>query len=128
MTKILKKILVKLVHSNKYSFEKKYIKYFNNFKYIQNPRYTFLTCSDSRISNIDLLPENDAFIIRNIGNQILTNTGSVQYGISMLKTPVLFVLGHSDCGAIKSKLQDNSNAIHDINQELKKMRFMNFCI
>ena len=49
---------------------------------------------------------NHVFTIENIGNQIQTAEGSVDYGILHLKTPVLLILGHSDCGAIKAALSD----------------------
>jgi len=72
----------------------------------QAPRATVVTCSDSRVQSSawDATPENDAFTIRNIGNQVSNAYGSVQYGLEHLNTPVLIVLGHTGCGAVKAAM------------------------
>ena len=83
----------------------------------QAPRATVLSCSDSRVQSvtIDDTPINDLFFIRNIGNQIDTAKGSVKYGVQFLHTPVLLIIGHVDCGAIKA-------AIGDYKQQPKALR------
>jgi carbonic anhydrase len=92
--------------------------YFKRYSTRQTPIATVLTCSDSRVQMSTLYekPENDIFVIRNIGNQLHTVAGSIEYGINYLNTPVMMVMGHSDCGAIKaacshSKHQTLSSAI-----------------
>lgn len=72
----------------------------------QAPRATVVTCSDSRVQSSawDATPENDAFTIRNIGNQVSNAYGSVEYGLEHLNTPVLIVLGHTGCGAVKATM------------------------
>ncbi|MCF6154953.1 MAG: hypothetical protein E3K36_06805 [Candidatus Brocadia sp.] len=69
----------------------------------QNPYITLLTCADSRVQGnilgIDIF--NKVFIIRNAGNQVAINRGSIEYSLFVLKTPVMLVLGHTDCGAVK---------------------------
>ncbi|MBU6391229.1 MAG: carbonic anhydrase [Planctomycetota bacterium] len=69
----------------------------------QNPYITLLTCADSRVQGnilgIDIF--NKIFIIRNAGNQVAINRGTVEYSILVLHTPVMLVLGHTDCGAVK---------------------------
>lgn len=69
----------------------------------QNPYITLLTCADSRVQGeilgIDIF--NKVFIIRNAGNQVAINRGSIEYSILVLNTPVMLVLGHTDCGAVK---------------------------
>jgi len=86
----------------------------------QNPRVTLVSCSDSRVQNtaIDASPENDLFVIRNIGNQLITNEGSIAYGIKHLKTPILLIMGHSRCGAIKAAMSDYSAENSDIRREV----------
>ena len=83
-------------------------KYFKPFADGQKPRATLVTCSDSRVQShaFDASPDNDLFTIRNIGNQIATAAGSVQYGVEHLKTPLLVILGHSGCGAVKAAMGD----------------------
>lgn len=78
--------------------------HFQTFHDIQNPRVTMLLCSDSRVQvdNFSHGAENDIFVARNIGNQYVTTKGSVEYGVNVLKTPVLLIIGHSHCGAIKA--------------------------
>ena len=69
----------------------------------QNPYITLVTCSDSRVQGeilgIDIF--NKVFIIRNAGNQVAINRGSIEYSILVLGTPVMLVLGHTNCGAVQ---------------------------
>ncbi len=73
----------------------------------QSPQVTMLTCSDSRVSSQIIVqdPVNRVFIIKNIGNQVATCQGSLDYGIYHLKTPLLIIVGHTDCGAIKARMK-----------------------
>ena len=66
---------------------------------------------------------NHVFHIRNIGNQIENNFGSVDYGIHHLKTPILLILGHTDCGAVKASQIDFSKESDEIRQELYPLHF-----
>ena len=76
----------------------------------QRPWATVLTCSDSRVSPswvFDTTP-GDLFVIRNAGNSAFDEaTASVEYGISVLKTPLLMVMGHSGCGAVTAAMDAN---------------------
>lgn len=89
----------------------------------QTPRATVLMCSDSRVDGdaIDKNRVNDHFVIRNIGNQIETASGSVEYGINHLHTPVLLIVGHSGCGAIVAGKGDFSKESARIQEELKSL-------
>ena len=89
----------------------------------QSPRITLVTCSDSRVQNtaLDKTPENDLFIIRNIGNQLSTSEGSVTYGIRHLHTPILLIVGHSRCGAIKAAMSDYSGETSAIRKEISTL-------
>lgn len=79
-------------------------KFFQELAKGQKPRATVVTCSDSRVHTnmLDSTPEGDLFMIRDIGNQITTATGSVQYGVNHLGSSLVLVIGHSSCGAIKA--------------------------
>lgn len=90
----------------------------------QSPRATVVMCSDSRIQSdvFHKSPVNDLFFIRNIGNQIATTEGSVEYGIYHLNTPVLLIIGHSNCGAIHAALGDYSKELAPIRQELDHLK------
>ncbi len=89
----------------------------------QNPRATVVACSDSRVQTkaFNESPINDLFFIRNIGNQIKSAEGSVEYGINHLHTPVLLIIGHSHCGAIQTALGDYSKESKAIRQELDNL-------
>ncbi len=89
----------------------------------QSPRVTLISCSDSRVQNdaIDPDPENDLFVIRNIGNQITSNEGSVAYGIDHLHTLVLLIMGHSRCGAVKAAMSDYSGETSSIRKEISTL-------
>lgn len=86
----------------------------------QRPRATIVTCSDSRIHTnmLDKTPEGDLFMVRNIGNQISTSKGSVQYGVNHLASSLLLIVGHSRCGAIGAALGDYSALEEPIRKEL----------
>ncbi|HYR05514.1 MAG TPA: carbonic anhydrase [Gallionella sp.] len=86
----------------------------------QKPRATVVTCSDSRVHTnmLDKTPEGDLFMVRNIGNQLATAKGSVQYGVNHLGSSLLLFIGHSACGAIKAASSDYSTLEEPIKKEL----------
>lgn len=64
---------------------------------------TVITCSDSRVPVERIFDTGvmDTFVIRVAGNVMDTDeVGSVEYGLSHVHTPVLVVLGHTQCGAV----------------------------
>jgi len=93
---------------------------FHKYSEQQNPRATVVACSDSRVQTnvFHKSPVNDLFFVRNIGNQILSTQGSVEYGVRHLHTPVLLIIGHSQCGAILAALGDYSGESPAIVREL----------
>jgi len=73
----------------------------------QNPFAAVLSCADSRIA-----PEyafdagrGDLFVVRVAGN-FATEDGiaSMEYAVSVLKTPLILVLGHQSCGAVSATI------------------------
>ncbi len=90
----------------------------------QHPRATVVTCSDSRVHTnmLDQSPEGDLFMIRDIGNQIETAKGSVEYGINHLGSSLLLIIGHSSCGAIKAASGDYSKLEPAIQKELDTIK------
>lgn len=99
-------------------------KWFKTMADGQTPRATVVTCADSRVHNAawDSSPENDDFIVRNIGNQLKNAHGSVEYGIEHLHTPLLMVIGHTGCGAVKAAMGDTSKLSAPILNELKDLK------
>lgn len=90
----------------------------------QHPRATVVTCSDSRVHTnmLDQSPEGDLFMIRDIGNQIATAKGSVEYGINHLGSSLLLIIGHAKCGAIAAASGDYSELEPAIKQELDTIK------
>jgi SulP family sulfate permease len=113
-------IVAQIVLGNNYFTQTHPHEYFESFSFEQKPYVTLVTCSDSRVPLNSLMPDtsNKVFSIQNIGNQILSTEGSVDYGIYHLKTPMLFFLGHSDCGAIKAYLKGFEDESYNIKHEL----------
>jgi carbonic anhydrase len=79
----------------------------------QNPYAAILSCADSRIA-----PEyafdagrGDLFVCRVAGNFANDDViASLEYGVSVLSTPLIMVLGHDSCGAVSAtikSLKDN---------------------
>lgn len=73
----------------------------------EKPRATIVSCADSRVQADawDDTPENDDFTVRNIGNQVSSSLGGIEYGVEHLHTPVLLIIGHTGCGAVQAALE-----------------------
>lgn len=64
---------------------------------------TVITCSDSRVPVEYIFDAGvmDIFVIRVAGNVCDTDeVGSIEYGLAHVNTPVMVVLGHTQCGAV----------------------------
>jgi carbonic anhydrase len=98
--------------------------YYKPFAEKQHPRATVVTCSDSRVHThaLDKTPDGDLFMVRNIGNQIATAEGSVEYGVLHLHTPLLIIVGHVACGAIKAAQGDYAKLEEPIKRELNTIK------
>lgn len=69
----------------------------------QNPYAAVLGCADSRVSPEYAFDEGqgDLFVTRVAGNFVTPAIlASLEYSVAVLKTPLIFVLGHTGCGAI----------------------------
>ncbi|MBX9787024.1 MAG: carbonic anhydrase [Alphaproteobacteria bacterium] len=121
LTETIKGAIKDLVEDNAAFANQKAEKDFKAFLDIQNPRVTMVLCSDSRVQtdNFSQGAENDIFVARNIGNQFITTAGSIEYGVNVLKTPVLMIVGHSHCGAIKAAMGDVASLPVDIRKEVE---------
>ncbi len=117
-------IIEQLVKGNSLFTQEHSPEYFDSFRQHQTPYITLVTCSDSRVPLQALMPDtsNRIFTIKNIGNQIFSTEGSVDYGIYHLKTSVLLILGHSDCGAIRAYLKGFYEETFNIKHELDFLR------
>ena len=82
---------------------------------------TVLTCSDSRIPVEQIFDAGvmDLFVIRVAGNVCNTDEiGSIEYGLAHVKTPVLIILGHSQCGAVTAVTQQLQGKGHALERNI----------
>jgi carbonic anhydrase len=73
----------------------------------QHPRAIILTCADSRLAPELILDQGlgEMFVLRVAGNVTDADVlGSIEYAVAELKTPLVVVLGHEACGAVKAAL------------------------
>ncbi|MDV8110635.1 carbonic anhydrase [Paraclostridium bifermentans] len=95
---------------NKNTIDKDMRKKLNEDK--QNPYAVILTCSDSRVvpENIFYTGLGELFVVRVAGNVVDdTVLGSIEYAISNLDVPLVVVMGHDNCGAVKGASEKNIN-------------------
>jgi carbonic anhydrase len=77
----------------------------------QNPVAVIIGCSDSRVPPELLFDQGvgDLFVVRVAGNVVsgagAVVKGSVEYAVAELNVPLIMVLGHSNCGAVKSAVK-----------------------
>ncbi|HXM61133.1 MAG TPA: carbonic anhydrase [Terriglobales bacterium] len=77
----------------------------------QYPEAVIVSCADSRVAPEILFDVGlgDVFVVRIAGNVISnagpTVKGSIEYAIAELHVPLIVVLGHSGCGAVKAAMQ-----------------------
>jgi len=75
----------------------------------QTPFVTVLACSDSRVpvEHIFDAGVGDIFVIRIAGNTCnLDQAASLEYGAEHLRTPLIVVMGHTGCGAVRATVED----------------------
>jgi carbonic anhydrase len=77
----------------------------------QEPFAAVLSCADSRVP-VEIVFDQTIghlFVTRVAGNIITPEIiGSLEYGVAVLGTKVILILGHSNCGAIKAAVAGKS--------------------
>lgn len=98
--------------------------YFKPHMAAQHPKVTLVACCDSRVQHIAIEPDpiDKIFTIETIGNQMASAQGSVDYGVLHLHTPVLLIMGHTDCGAIKAFMKGYEKENDAIKCELDNLK------
>ncbi len=90
----------------------------------QKPYAIVVACSDSRVSPEIIFSESlgKIFVIRTAGNVVDPITiGSIEYAVEHLKTPLIVVLGHQSCGAVKAALDPHPHTDGNIGEIIKKI-------
>lgn len=74
----------------------------------QHPVAAILSCADSRVAPelaFDQGP-GDLFVVRVAGNFVNDDgLASLEYAVKLLNTPLIVILGHSNCGAIDAAIK-----------------------
>lgn len=84
---------------------------FRAVKERQIPLAVVVACADSRVSPELLFDAGvgDLFVIRAAGNVVdgagVTVKGSIEYAVHELHVPLIIILGHTNCGAVKAAVQ-----------------------
>jgi len=74
----------------------------------QNPKAVVLSCSDSRVPPEHIFRQGlgDLFVARVAGNvPMIGMIASIEYAVEHLHTPVVVVMGHKSCGAVKATME-----------------------
>jgi carbonic anhydrase len=90
----------------------------------QRPMAALFGCSDSRLGAEMIFDVGlgDLFVVRNAG-QVIAETilGSLEFAVEVLEVPLIVVLGHDQCGAIKATMSSadgeltlNGKYIHNL--------------
>lgn len=75
----------------------------------QYPIAAILSCADSRVAPELVFDQGpgDLFVVRVAGNYLSSDSlASLEYAVGVLKVPLIMVLGHTECGAIKATISD----------------------
>lgn len=74
---------------------------------IQKPSVALFGCSDSRLAAEIIFDKGlgDLFVVRNAG-QIISDSviGTLEYAVAVLHVPLIVVLGHDECGAVRAAI------------------------
>ncbi len=97
----------------------------------QHPYAIVLSCSDSRVppEHIFDVGLGDIFIIRVAGNTCnIDQAASIEYSVEHHNTPLVLVMGHTRCGAVKAAVEDvkltgsEPDLIKRINQAAERVK------
>lgn len=78
----------------------------------QKPIASVLSCSDARVPVESVFDKafGDLFIVRVAGNVCaMAELASIEYGVLYLNTPLIVVLGHTQCGAVQAAISGGEN-------------------
>lgn len=90
----------------------------------QAPFATILGCSDSRVPAEFVFDQGlgDLFVIRVAGNIVApSHIASVEFAADRFGTPLVVVLGHTQCGAIHATLEALEKATVDVGRNMRSI-------
>jgi carbonic anhydrase len=74
----------------------------------QAPHVALFGCADSRLAAEIIFDKGigDLFVVRNAGQVISESVvGSLEYAVAVLDVPLIVVLGHDSCGAVRAAIE-----------------------
>ena len=92
----------------------------------QKPKVAVITCSDSRMPLAlygdlkDMM--GNVFVGKDIGNTSSDSDAVIDYAIQHLEIPVVVILGHTDCGAVKAATGNFDNETEAIKKRLSTIK------
>jgi carbonic anhydrase len=83
----------------------------HDLAHTQAPRAALFGCADSRLAAEIIFDQGlgDLFVVRNAG-QVVTDSvvGSLEYAVAVLNVPLIVVLGHDECGAVRAAIDSTA--------------------
>ncbi|MBG6057263.1 carbonic anhydrase [Cryobacterium sp. MP_M5] len=79
--------------------------------FVQTPDAALFGCSDSRLAAEIIFDKGlgDLFVVRNAGQVISDSVlGSLEYAVAVLQVPLILVLGHDGCGAVRAAIDSQA--------------------
>lgn len=73
----------------------------------QRPRAALFGCADSRLAAEIIFDKGlgDLFVVRNAGQVVSDSViGSLEYAVAVLGVPLIIVLAHDECGAVRAAI------------------------
>lgn len=84
----------------------------NELAHRQVPDAALFGCADSRLAAEIIFDKGlgDLFVVRNAGQVISDSVvGSLEYAVSVLDVPLIVVLGHDECGAVRAAIDSRAD-------------------
>ncbi|MEO7122514.1 MAG: carbonic anhydrase [Lacisediminihabitans sp.] len=78
---------------------------------LQEPHAVLFGCSDSRVTAEIIFDKGigDLFVVRNAGHVVTESAiGSLEYAVALLNVPLLIVLRHEGCGAVRAAIDSQA--------------------
>lgn len=83
-----------------------------NLESVQHPYAAVLSCSDSRVP-VEIIFDagfGEIFVVRTAGHTLSSDVmGSIEYAVQELGVKLVMILGHTNCGAVKSAVKTYDN-------------------